>query len=187
MGLLVQPGTGELWATNNGRDELGDDMPPETIYNVKEDTNYGWPYCYGDRVPDTVPEPARRLLREDEHARSEDAGALRTARPGVLQGEPVPAEFQGDLFVAFHGSWNRSVPTGYKLVRIRFKDNQPDQRRARMVEDFRHGLAANGDVWGRPVDPMMLPTARCCSPTTRRALSTRSTTKKTPDRNGLAS
>src|SRR2546421_416335 len=52
VGILFHPITGELWATDNGRDLIGDDVPPETIYNVKEDTDYGWPYCYGNRVPD---------------------------------------------------------------------------------------------------------------------------------------
>jgi glucose/arabinose dehydrogenase len=62
------------------------------------------------------------------------------------------------MFVAFHGSWNRSVPTGYKVVRIRFKDGKPDASNPDLeVEDFATGWIVNGDVWGRPVDPMVAP------------------------------
>ena len=69
-------------------------------------------------------------------------------------GNQFPAEFQGDLFVAFHGSCNCSVPTGYKLVRVRFKDNQPDASAGNLqVEDFATGWLVNGDVWGRPGRP----------------------------------
>ncbi len=74
-------------------------------------------------------------------------------------GGKFPQENNGDLFVAFHGSWNRSVPTGYKLVRISFKNNQPDSSAGnQMIEDFATGWqTAEGDVWGRPVDPFVAP------------------------------
>jgi glucose/arabinose dehydrogenase len=72
-------------------------------------------------------------------------------------GDQFPAQFKGDLFVAFHGSWNRSVPTGYKVVRIRFANNQPDQSAGDlMVEDFATGWLEGG-VFGRPVNPMVAP------------------------------
>ena len=73
-------------------------------------------------------------------------------------GDMFPAAYKGDLFVAFHGSWNRSVPTGYKVVRVRFADNQPSTTAGDLlVEDFATGWNDNGDVWGRPVDPMVAP------------------------------
>jgi glucose/arabinose dehydrogenase len=73
-------------------------------------------------------------------------------------GDQFPAQFKGDLFVAFHGSWNRTVPTGYKLVRIRMRENQPDTSAGdKMVEDFATGWFLGEDAWGRPVNPMMGP------------------------------
>ena len=158
VGMVFHPLTGELWATNNGRDLLGDDIPPDTIYNIKEDTDYGYPFCYGDRVPDVTQNPPPGYC---EH----------TGRPAVqLQahsaplglafyfGEQFPQQFRGDMLVAYHGSWNRSELTGYKMVRVRFRDNQPDTSAgALLVEDFATGWLVNGKVWGRPVDPLVLP------------------------------
>jgi glucose/arabinose dehydrogenase len=73
-------------------------------------------------------------------------------------GDQFPAQFKGDLFVAFHGSWNRTVPTGYKVVRIRMKDNQPDPSAGDLlVEDFATGWHLGEDAFGRPVDPMTAP------------------------------
>jgi glucose/arabinose dehydrogenase len=155
VGMLFHPVTHELWITNNGRDMLGDDIPPETIFNVKEDADYGFPYCYGDRIPDEtqggtagycakVGLPAVKM-----QAHSAPLGLA------FYTGEQFPAQFRGDIFVAFHGSWNRSVPTGYKLVRVRMKDNQPDNSAGDLlVEDFATGWQTDG-VWGRPVNPMV--------------------------------
>jgi glucose/arabinose dehydrogenase len=161
VGIEFHPQTGELWATNNGRDYLGDDLPPETVYNVKEDTHYGWPYCYpsgGTRVtdPDVKPQDATfcdtiGLPAVEMQGHSAPLGLA------FFTGGSVPAQFQGDMLVGFHGSWNRSEPTGYKVVRIRFKDNQPDTSAGDLlVEDFATGWQADG-VWGRPVDLLTLP------------------------------
>ena len=158
MGILTNPITGELWATNNGRDNLGDDIPPETVYNVKEDANYGWPYCYGDRIPDKSQNPPAGFCESTGVPAVKMQAHSAPLGLAFYTGDQFPAEFKGDLFVAFHGSWNRSVPTGYKLVRIRMKNNQPDQSAGdKLIEDFATGFTADGDVWGRPVDPMVLP------------------------------
>ncbi len=162
VGLVFHPITGDMWVTNNGRDNLGDNIPPETIYDVKEGTNYGWPYCYDTRVKDTnseAPQDAPEgfcgttgVPAVEMQAHSAPLGL------GFYEGDQFPASYKGDLFVAFHGSWNRSQPTGYKVVRIRFKENQPDPNAGDLlVEDFATGWRVNGDVWGRPVDPIMAP------------------------------
>jgi glucose/arabinose dehydrogenase len=157
VGLVVHPSTGELWATNNGRDELGDDIPPETIYNVKEGANYGWPYCYDSRVPDNTQNPPAGYCEKTDVPAVEMQAHSAPLGLAFYNGKQFPADYQGDLFVAFHGSWNRSVPTGYKVVRVHFKDNQPDKSLGdKMVEDFATGWQAN-NVWGRPVDPMVAP------------------------------
>jgi glucose/arabinose dehydrogenase len=158
VGIVFNSITGELWATDNGRDNLGDNIPPETIYNVKEDTNYGWPFCYGDRVPDKTQDvPAGFCEKTGTPAVKMQAHSAPLGL-AFYTGDQFPAQFKGDMFVAFHGSWNRSVPTGYKVVRIRFKDDQPDTSNPDvLIEDFATGWLVNGDVWGRPVDSMVAP------------------------------
>ena len=158
VGLLFHPVTNELFVTNNGRDNLGDDIPPETVYNVKEGANYGWPYCYGDRVPDNSQNPPAGYCEKTGVPAVKMQAHSAPLGLAFYTGTAFPAEYKGDMFVAFHGSWNRSVPTGYKLVRIRMKDNQPDSSAGNLlVEDFATGWSLNGDVWGRPVDPLVAP------------------------------
>jgi glucose/arabinose dehydrogenase len=158
VGLVFLPATGDLWATNNGRDGLGDNVPPETIYNVKEDANYGWPYCYGARVPDRTQSPPAGFCAGTGVPAVQMQAHSAPLGLAFYSGTQFPANYAGDLFVAFHGSWNRSVPTGYKLVRIRMKDNAPDTAAGdNLVEDFATGWNASGNVWGRPVDPLVGP------------------------------
>ncbi len=156
VGLGLQPGTGDLYVTNNGRDGLGDDIPPETIYNIKEGTNYGWPFCYGERIPDKTQNTPPGFC--DKTGTPAVKMQAHSAPLGLAfyTGSQFPAQYKGGMFVAFHGSWNRSVPTGYKLVLVRFKNNRPDVSGANMgVQDFATGWQADGDVWGRPVDPLV--------------------------------
>ncbi len=147
VGLAISPATGELWATNNGRDLMGDDIPPETVNVVIEGADFGWPHCHaGDVIDpdfgspnacDGVTPPVVKM-----QAHSAPLGLA------FYTGVDFPAEYQGDLFVAFHGSWNRSVPTGYKVVRIPVDGGTPTGP----VEDFITGfIGDNGDVMGRPV------------------------------------
>ncbi len=148
VGLALHPTTGELWATNNGRDMMGDDLPPETVYVVRQGENYGWPTCHSGDIID--PDMGQ-------------AGDCNDVTPPVVEmqahsaplglafytGTQFPAEYQGDLFVAFHGSWNRREPTGYKVVRIPLDGSTPTGA----AEDFAAGwlsLSENA-VYGRPV------------------------------------
>ena len=153
VGLTVNPKTGTIWATDNGRDWLGDDLPPEEVNDLgPRGGNAGWPYCYGNRVPD--------------RSQSKDYDCSKTIAPAVemqahsaplgllfYDGEMFPPEYRGSLFVTFHGSWNRSVPTGYKVVRIKFNDKGEPQG---PPEDFisgwiRPGETKKGKWMGRPV------------------------------------
>jgi glucose/arabinose dehydrogenase len=149
VGLAVHPETGALWASNNGRDLMGDDLPPETVYRVQEGADYGWPHCINGTIPDPdmgfpgACDGVERPLIEMQ-AHSAPLGiAFYTA-------EQFPQEYQGDLFIAFHGSWNRSVPTGYKIVRLPLDGGLP----LGPVEDFITGwlVEGSGEVLGRPVD-----------------------------------
>ncbi len=146
VGITWNPETKELWATDNGRDWLGDDLPPEEINIVKEGSHYGWPYCYGERVPDSDygnPDFCKNTTPPVFKMQAHSAPLGLTFYTGKL----FPPEYRGDLFVAFHGSWNRSVPTGYKVVRIKIKDGKPQK-----IEDFATGWLQGQRAWGRPVD-----------------------------------
>ena len=152
VGLAVRPETGALWATNNGRDFMGDDLPPETVYVIEDGADYGWPACHsGDLVdPDLGFEGACAGVEEpvvEMQAHSAPLGLT------FYTGETFPESYRGDLFIAFHGSWNRSVPTGYKVVRLPFENGEP----AAAVVDFATGWLdrETGEASGRPVDVLV--------------------------------
>ncbi len=147
VGITFRPGTAELWATNNGRDMLGDDLPPETVNLVREGDDFGWPRCHSGRIVD--PEFGKPGSCDGVAAPAVEMQA-HSAPLGLAfySGQQFPQEYRGSLFVAFHGSWNRSTPTGYKVVRIPFRGNKPGP-----VQDFAVGwLRPDGTVWSRPVD-----------------------------------
>ena len=154
VGLAYNPRTQTVWATDNGRDWLGDELPPDEILDLgKNGGDFGWPWCYGDRVPDTnfskdAPAHCTNVVLPKVNLQAHSA-PLGLA---FYNSSMFPRQYQGDLFVAFHGSWNRSVPTGYKVVRIKLKDQtQPEG-----VEDFITGWMPPGATkatkpFGRPV------------------------------------
>ncbi len=156
VGLAVNPKTDTVWVTVNGRDWLGDDLPPETIYDLGKDggVDAGWPYCYGDRVPDSnftkAGDNRCQSVIEPKVQMQAHSAPLGLA---FYEGSEFPAEYQNNIFVAFHGSWNRSVPTGYKVVRVKLDDKgQP----VGGAQDFITGWLAPGETqkgrWmGRPV------------------------------------
>jgi glucose/arabinose dehydrogenase len=153
VGFVWRPGSDELWATNNGRDGLGDDIPPETLNLVRDGNDFGWPYCHNGQLRD---EQYGRLGSCDRATRPALEVQAHSAPLGLAfySGGQLPADYTGDLFVAFHGSWNRTTPTGYKVIRARFANGQPTGQ----TEDFITGwLDADGDAWGRPVDITVAP------------------------------
>ncbi len=155
VGLAVNPKTDTVWVTVNGRDWLGDDLPPETIFDLgKGDVDAGWPYCYGDRVPDkdfTKPGDNRcQSVIEPKVQMQAHSAPLGLA---FYEGTMFPPEYRNNIFVAFHGSWNRSVPTGYKVVRVKLDDKGQPLGGA---QDFATGWLVPGETkkgrWmGRPV------------------------------------
>ncbi|MCM2264433.1 MAG: PQQ-dependent sugar dehydrogenase [Desulfuromonadales bacterium] len=148
VGLAIHPASGELWATNNGRDWLGDELPPEALYVVRDGLDYGWPRCHNGTIADPefggpgacvgVAAPVVNM-----QAHSAPLGLV------FYTGTAFPPEYRGDLFIAFHGSWNRSVPTGYKIVRLPLDGSRPRAP----LEDFATGWIdeKNRSVTGRPV------------------------------------
>lgn len=150
VGLAFQPGKGTLWAAVNERDNLGDDLVPDYVTSVKEGGYYGWPYYYiGQNHDPRMPE------KPELKAKAVTPDIIVQAHSAVLglvfyTGKQFPKEYQGDAFAAFHGSGNRSKRTGYKIVRIPFKNGKP----VGGYQDFLTGWMLGEDdknVWGRPV------------------------------------
>ncbi len=152
VGITLRSGTDELWATNNGRDWLGDDLPPDTVHRVRAGDDHGWPRCHAARIldpqfggPGACDDVVPPMVELQAHS-----APLGLA---FYDGDQFPPEYRGDLFVAFHGSWNRSDPTGFKVVRIPMDGDQPGA-----VEDFAVGwLRPDQSRWGRPVDLVVTP------------------------------
>src|ERR1700690_2470139 len=155
VGIAENPKTDTVWVTVNGRDWLGDDLPPETIYDLgKDGGDGGWPYCYGDRVPDSnftrAGDNRCQSVLEPKVQMQAHSAPLGLA---FYEGSMFPSEYRDNVFVAFHGSWNRSVPTGYKVVRVKLDDRgQPIGG----AQDFITGWLAPSETkrgrWmGRPV------------------------------------
>ncbi len=152
VGFDWNPQTGELFFTDNGRDWLGDDVPPEELNAApKAGLHFGYPYCHGGDIAD--PEFGKRKPCS-EFTPPVWKFPAHVAALGIrfYKGTQFPASYQGQLFVAQHGSWNRSIPQGYRVALVKFKDGKPVGD-----EVFAEGwLQDNGDVLGRPVDVLEL-------------------------------
>lgn len=151
VGLAFQPTTGDLWATENGRDFLGDNLPPDEINIIRDGGNYGWPYCYGVRISDPGnPQydcATTQASTYDIQAHSAPLGLA------FVTGSEFPSDWAGDLIVARHGSWNRTEPVGYDVIRLDVQGNKVVGE-----HPFISGwLNSNGAKLGRPVDVIFGP------------------------------
>lgn len=151
VGMAVHPVTHELWVTQNERDNIEpdhEDLPPEEINILRDGGDYGWPYCYGNRVPNPEFKDAARCARTIPPAIELQAHSAPLGLAFLDRATKFPEAYRGDLLVAYHGSWNRDTPTGAKVVRISVRDGKPVA-----VSDFITGWQdARGRRWGRPVD-----------------------------------
>tara|TARA_B110000444_G_scaffold75889_1_gene71499 strand:+ start:1104 stop:2180 length:1077 start_codon:yes stop_codon:yes gene_type:complete len=151
VGLTWHPETKELWFTDNGRDMLGDDLPPGELNNVDaKGQNFGFPYCHAGELLDPMfgqekdcsdyRAPAQKL---DSHV----------APLGLTfySGDMFPSEYRGQVFIAEHGSWNRSKKIGYRISLVRLQEGVPVS-----YERFATGWLQNESVSGRPVDLVVL-------------------------------
>jgi len=149
VGLAIHPRTGQLWASVNERDGLGDDLVPDYITHVEEGGFYGWPWYYlgahqDPRHKGKRPESKDKVIVPDVLLQSHSASLCMT----FYTGDHFPEPFRHDAFAAEHGSWNRDRRTGYKVVRIPMKDDKATGE----YEDFLVGFVTKeGNVWGRPV------------------------------------
>jgi len=139
---------GDIYATDNGRDLLGDDYPPCELNLVTEGAHYGWPYANGNKESDPDFGEGNEALIEASIAPVHDFRA-HNAPLGIefIDGESLPQEYQGAAIVALHGSWNRSEKDGYKVVSLHWNDAGEISER-----DFVSGLLDNGSVLGRPAE-----------------------------------
>src|SRR5262245_28078400 len=149
--LAFHPTTGELYAGVQERDGLGDNLPPDYFTRVEKGAFYGWPYAYIG--PNPQPGFAHRAPEKVKATVVPDV--LFQPHSSVLDmvfydGGQFPAEYLGDAFVALKGSWNRSEPTGYKVVRVRFKDGRPEGSYENFVTGFWVSGQHRAEVWGRP-------------------------------------
>ncbi len=152
VGFAWHPVTKELWFTDNGRDELGDDIPPDELnYAPKPGMHFGFPYCHGEGI----------LEEELEHDRAcgEFTPPAQQLGPHVASlgmtfydGQMFPEEYRNNIFIAEHGSWNRSKLIGYRITRVKIEGNK-----AVSYEVFAEGWLQGQERWGRPVDVLVMP------------------------------
>ena len=150
-GLAIEPTSGDPWCAVNERDGLGDNVPFDYATSVREGDFYGWPWYYiGGNEDPRAPLKGVRPDLADQVSVPDVLFQAHSAPLGIAfyGGGQFPAEYKGDAFVAMHGSWNRGLRTGYKVVRLKFENGLPTGA----YEDFVTGFAISADrVWGRPV------------------------------------
>jgi glucose/arabinose dehydrogenase len=151
VGIAFYPGTDDLYVTVNERDGLGDDLPPDYFTRIRQGDFFGWPYAYIGRHPD----PEFGARRPDLVAKTRTPDVLFQAHSAPLglvfyDGSQFPAEYKGNAFIAFHGSWDSARPTGYKVVRVKFVNGRPENAYENFVTGFWAGGTSPPKVWGRP-------------------------------------
>ena len=156
VGIGFYPGTRDLYVTVNERDGLGDNLPPDFFTRIDQGDFFGWPYAYIGHHPD----PTFGSKRPDLVSKTKTPDVLFQAHSAPLgfvfyEGSQFPAEYRGDAFVALHGSWNSSHPTGYKVVRIHFRNGRPENGYENFLTGFWDGSTTPARVWGRPVWPVV--------------------------------
>ncbi len=152
VGFDWHPGTDDLWFTDNGRDLLGDDVPPDELNRAPgKGLHFGFPYCHAGTVTDPVFGVKRPCSAFTAPAR---ALGPHVAALGMrfYTGSMFPSEYRRQILIAEHGSWNRSTPIGYRLMRVTLKGND-----AVSYEPFVEGWLQDGKPWGRPVDVLVMP------------------------------
>jgi glucose/arabinose dehydrogenase len=150
VGIAINPMTGQLWASVNERDRLGDNLVPDYITHVEEGGFYGWPWWYmgGSQDPrhkGKHPELRDKVITPDVILQPHNASLEML----FYDGTQFPSQYKGDIFASEHGSWNRRVRTGYEVIRVPLHGRG---KASGEYEDFLTGFVTpEGDVWGRPV------------------------------------
>jgi glucose/arabinose dehydrogenase len=152
VGFDWSPIDGALWFTDNGRDMLGDDSPPDELNRApRAGMHFGYPFCHGGDLPD--PEyGARRKCSEFEAPAQKLGPHVASLGMRFYTGKMFPAEYRNQIFIAEHGSWNRSKKIGYRIALVRVRDG-----RVASYETFASGWLQGESGWGRPADLLVLP------------------------------
>ncbi len=152
VGFDWHPATEELWFTDNGRDLLGDDVPPDELNNAPTlGLHFGFPYCHGGEIID----PGFGQEGDcEKFTRPQMKLGPHVAALGMkfYTGSMFPQEYKNQIFIAEHGSWNRSVPIGYRITLVRLENNN-----AVSYDVFAEGWLEDFESWGRPVDLLIMP------------------------------
>lgn len=133
--------SGKMWGADMGRDFLGDDLPREEVNLIEEDKDYGWPYCYGNKIRDS------KFMSGTNSNYCENTVGPVFEMPAHIAPLGIVFDPGGNLLITQHGSWNSTVPVGYKVVKLTKNGDQITK-----IEDFLTGFISNGNVLGRPVD-----------------------------------
>ena len=152
VGFDWQPQSGELWFTDNGRDQMGDDVPPDELNRLsRPGQHFGYPYCHGGTIAD--PEFGKGHRCSEFVPPVQNLGA-HVASLGMrfYTGKQFPERYRNAVFIAEHGSWNRSSKVGYRVSVVRLQGN-----RAVSYEPFVTGWLQDEDAWGRPADVLVMP------------------------------
>jgi glucose/arabinose dehydrogenase len=151
VGFDFHPQTGHLWFTENGRDMMGDDIPADEL-NVAFQPNmhFGYPYCHQGMSPDSLYGEGKDC---SQYIQPAALLAPHTAALGMkfYTGNMFPAEYRNVVFIAEHGSWNRTQPIGYRIMTVSI-----DGTTGKSYKPFAEGWLQNGKAWGRPVDVLQL-------------------------------
>ncbi|MGH9369564.1 MAG: PQQ-dependent sugar dehydrogenase, partial [Thermoanaerobaculia bacterium] len=152
VGFDWDPKTKELWFTDNGRDWMGDDMPPDELNHApRAGMHFGYPFCHGADIPDPK-FGEKRPCRDFTPPGLALGPHVASLGMRFYTGGMFPAEYRGQIFIAEHGSWNRSQPIGYRVTLARLEGG-----RAVRYETFAEGWLDGGRAWGRPVDLIVMP------------------------------
>ncbi len=152
VGFDWNPETKELWFTDNGRDWMGDDLPPDELNRApRKGLHFGFPYVHGKNVadPEFGPKGAGRKFTPPELELPAHVASLGMR---FYTGTMFPPEYRDRIFIAEHGSWNRSTPVGYRVTMVRLEGDRPVG-----YEVFARGWLQGGKAWGRPVDVQVMP------------------------------
>jgi glucose/arabinose dehydrogenase len=151
VGFAWHPESKELWFTDNGRDMMGDDTPPDELNRAPTaGMHFGYPHCHGDDIVDPQEGGSVGCSQQTKPARNLGP---HVAAIGMrfYTGAQFPAEYRGQILIAEHGSWNRSKPIGYRVMRVDVADGK-----ATSYQPFAEGWLQGGKSWGRPVDVELL-------------------------------
>jgi glucose/arabinose dehydrogenase len=152
VGFDWDPATGELWFNDHGRDLLGDEMPSDELNHApKPGLHFGYPYCHQGDAPD--PEfGSKHKCSEFTPPALKQGGHVAPDGLRFYTGKMFPATYRNRIFIAQHGSWNRSKKSGYRVIDVTLKDGRVDK-----WEVFAQGWMSDERAWGRPVDLLVLP------------------------------